>query len=326
MQKKRIIRSLCLLLCAVLLCTSLCACTETPISVSVTYVLGNGDEDITQTVFTALGIVMPPTPTRENYIFDGWYTDKALTRRYDIASALKRDTTLYAGWTFDYAAFINSASDDFLPFSVQVNAYTYVADFFSTKITSSQTGSGVIIYENETSYFILTNNHVTYLTANGNKSYKVKDAYENEYAATLHYSSAEYDLALLAITKNSSNKPLSVVTLASEVAQNAEICCAVGTPGGVRNAITFGKITDTKSITVSDTDIRSSNVTFPVFIHTAPIDHGSSGGPLLDGLGHLIGINYACEFSGDDFSEGYAIPLQRVLEFLDMTQIGIYFS
>ena len=41
----------------------------------------------------------PVEPTDEVYDFTGWFTDKDCTAPYDISSAVKSDTTVYAGWT-----------------------------------------------------------------------------------------------------------------------------------------------------------------------------------------------------------------------------------
>jgi len=40
----------------------------------------------------------PADPTREGYIFAGWYTDAELTQKYDFTTAVKRSFTLFAGW------------------------------------------------------------------------------------------------------------------------------------------------------------------------------------------------------------------------------------
>ena len=39
-----------------------------------------------------------PTPEKENYVFDGWYTDLLYTQRIESASDIKKNGTLYAKW------------------------------------------------------------------------------------------------------------------------------------------------------------------------------------------------------------------------------------
>jgi uncharacterized repeat protein (TIGR02543 family) len=41
-----------------------------------------------------------PTPTRDGYVFKGWYYDSACTQAYDSAVAITSDTTLYASWQY----------------------------------------------------------------------------------------------------------------------------------------------------------------------------------------------------------------------------------
>lgn len=44
-------------------------------------------------------LAAPEAPTREGYLFAGWYADEARTRAWDFsADAVEQDLTLYAGW------------------------------------------------------------------------------------------------------------------------------------------------------------------------------------------------------------------------------------
>ena len=40
----------------------------------------------------------PKAPTKVGFMFDGWYTDKALTTKYDFATPVTKGFTLYAKW------------------------------------------------------------------------------------------------------------------------------------------------------------------------------------------------------------------------------------
>lgn len=44
-------------------------------------------------------IKAPPTPTKNGYIFDGWYTDSAYTKLWNFDTAVEENLTLYAKWT-----------------------------------------------------------------------------------------------------------------------------------------------------------------------------------------------------------------------------------
>ncbi len=43
----------------------------------------------------------PPKPTKEGYTFDGWYSNKSLTAKYDFSEKVIKNITLYAKWTAD---------------------------------------------------------------------------------------------------------------------------------------------------------------------------------------------------------------------------------
>lgn len=46
----------------------------------------------------------PASPTKEGYIFKGWYLDKEFTKLYDFAAPVTEDVTLYALWEKEAAA------------------------------------------------------------------------------------------------------------------------------------------------------------------------------------------------------------------------------
>lgn len=58
-------------------------------------------------------------PTKEDYVFTGWFKDSACTIAWDFATTIEQDTTIYAGWQinvyfvkFNYnGAILNSASE-----------------------------------------------------------------------------------------------------------------------------------------------------------------------------------------------------------------------
>lgn len=46
-------------------------------------------------------ITKPQNPKKEGYVFDGWFTDKELTKEYDFTSKVTASFTLYAKWIED---------------------------------------------------------------------------------------------------------------------------------------------------------------------------------------------------------------------------------
>ena len=70
-------------------------------SVTVKFNTNGGDEmkNITVTKGQTIGTIK--TPTRNGYVFTGWYSDEKLTKEYSVNEKVTESTTLYAGWKID---------------------------------------------------------------------------------------------------------------------------------------------------------------------------------------------------------------------------------
>lgn len=65
----------------------------------VTLTLMDGDKEIgKQAVLSGTVAQKPADPKKEKNTFKGWFTDKELTKAFDFATKLDKDTTLYAKW------------------------------------------------------------------------------------------------------------------------------------------------------------------------------------------------------------------------------------
>ena len=53
----------------------------------------------------------PIGPTKTDYVFDGWYLDKALTNKFDINNTPKENFTLYAGWVLSNTVSVTFNTD-----------------------------------------------------------------------------------------------------------------------------------------------------------------------------------------------------------------------
>ena len=69
-----------------------------PANPTVTFDSKGGSDVAAKPVKNGDAISAPDAPTKDGYIFAGWYTDKALTEKYDFSKAVKDDMTLYARW------------------------------------------------------------------------------------------------------------------------------------------------------------------------------------------------------------------------------------
>ena len=66
--------------------------------VKVTFDANGGSTVAAQQVGYGSKAKTPPAPTRRGYDFEGWYSDKGLTKAYDFKTAVKSNITLYAKW------------------------------------------------------------------------------------------------------------------------------------------------------------------------------------------------------------------------------------
>jgi Do/DeqQ family serine protease len=155
-------------------------------------------------------------------------------------------------------------------------------------------GSGVIV---TTDGYILTNNHVV----DSADEIKVDLTDDRTVTAKLVGTDKPSDLALLKI-QASNLHPIAVGN--SDAVRVGDVVLAVGNPLGVGQTVTMG-IISAKG--------RSTNVGdggYEDFLQTdAPINHGNSGGALVNTKGELVGINSQILSSNDgNIGIGFAIP------------------
>ena len=72
---------------------------STPSKYTVTFESNGGSNTEAQKVTEKTCAKEPAVPEKEGYIFDGWYADKELTNKFDFASKITKNITLYAKWT-----------------------------------------------------------------------------------------------------------------------------------------------------------------------------------------------------------------------------------
>ena len=279
---------------------------------TVTFVIDG--ESQTRTFDAGQEIIYPTLFKKENYIFDGWYYDEEGTRPASLGSSLSSNVTLYAHWRYDYESAINSIFDTYIKAAVRINVNHKKTEFGFNVSSRKVSGSGVIFREDSKLYYAFTNYHVIEsMEGYNSKEIVVYDCYGNQHYASIEAADPEYDLAILRISKG--DEPLAVLPLASEEAKAGDVVVAIGTPDGLENTVTFGNVTKKAQLSKNE---EAGNLGFPVIWHDAPIDHGSSGGALLNGNFEIVGINYAIGTSPSDgeFLCGLAVGIDKINEFL----------
>jgi len=154
-------------------------------------------------------------------------------------------------------------------------------------------GSGFVISSDG---YIVTNNHVI----DNAKTIKVTLDDGTELSAKLIGADAKSDLAVVKVT---APKPLTTVTWGdSDRLRAGDQILAIGNPFGIGTTVTAG------IVSARGRDLHSGP--YDDFIQIdAPINHGNSGGPLVDIDGKVVGINTAIYSpNGGSVGVGFAIP------------------
>jgi Do/DeqQ family serine protease len=155
-------------------------------------------------------------------------------------------------------------------------------------------GSGVIV---TTDGYILTNNHVV----DGADDIKVELTDDRTLSAKLVGTDKASDLALLKVTAGDLH-PIAIGDSAN--AKVGDVVLAIGNPLGVGQTVTMG------IISAKGRSTGTGDGGYEDFLQTdAPINHGNSGGALVNTRGELVGINSQILSSNDgNIGIGFAIP------------------
>ena len=130
-----------------------------------------------------------------------------------------------------------------------------------------------------------------------------------------------HDLALLKVDSATVAGIEPVVLGDSSLVRPGQMAIAIGSPFGLKNSITTGVISGV------DRDLRSDlGRTIPRVLQTdALISPGSSGGPLLNSVGQVVGINTAMQITPTGFTRGnigFAVPINTLSESLAQLKEG----
>ncbi|PCI67072.1 MAG: hypothetical protein COB26_10280 [Piscirickettsiaceae bacterium] len=169
------------------------------------------------------------------------------------------------------------------------------------KVVSAGHGTGFVINEGG---YIVTNNHVVkggtlFSVVPDGQSLGLESILKRPNAEVV-WSSSDLDLAILLVKKDALNSlRLSPITLTSSLPKKGQVVHAVGFPG----------VADSKSIKTSDIVAESTfssgvlgrliengvwrkgGAPLKLVQHSAFINKGNSGGPLIDECNRVIGIN-----------------------------------
>ena len=174
------------------------------------------------------------------------------------------------------------------------------ASFFSPAQREQVTalGSGFVIDKRGD---VVTNDHVV----QGAKDIRVGFSGGASYPAKLVGSDPSTDIAVVRV-KGAPDSLLRPLRFADSDVQVGDPAYAIGNPFGLERTMTAGIV----SATGRDIQAPNGLVIANAIQTDAPINHGNSGGPLLDRVGDVIGINSQIQGGTVDANVGvgFAIP------------------
>ena len=171
-------------------------------------------------------------------------------------------------------------------------------------------GSGVVI---DGRGYIVTNNHVISDAANNPSQYKTTVVFNDgkEVPANLVGRDPKTDLAVLKVD-NVDNLTVARLGDSDKVHVGDEVIAA-GAPLGLRSTVTHGIVSALHRPVPLSGDGSDTDTVIDALQTDASINHGNSGGPLINMASEVIGINTAGKSLSDSASGlGFAIPVNEV--------------
>jgi putative serine protease PepD len=168
--------------------------------------------------------------------------------------------------------------------------------------TATAEGSGFVV---DKSGHIVTNQHVV----DGASSIKVTFADGTKASAKLVGTDPSNDIAVIKVDGVDSSKLQPLTFANSGGVQVGDAVYALGSPYGLEDSFTAG------IVSALGRSIKApNNYTISGAIQTdASINHGNSGGPLLNTAGQVVGVNAQIQSdSGDNSGVGFAIQSNQV--------------
>src|SRR5262249_14011200 len=178
--------------------------------------------------------------------------------------------------------------------------------------TSQAEGSG-FVYDNRGD--IVTNQHVVA----GATSITVQFWNGKTYKGHLVGSDSSTDLTVVRVPSAPSSMLHTLRLGDSSNVQVGDDVIATGSPFGLSGTVT-NRIVSALHRTMN----APNNYTISDSIQTdAPINHGNSGGPLIDGDGRVIGINAQIQSqSGGNEGVGFAVPIKTAQDVVSQLENG----
>ena len=219
-----------------------------------------------------------------------------------------------------YITDVSDVVDEVMPSIVAITSKTVIDSgmfgysfFGNNQYTAEGAGSGVIVAENDSEVFILTNYHVV----ENSSELSVKFVDDKSYDASVKGTSERKDVAIVSVSKKSLDedtlKAIKIATLgSSDELKVGNGIIAIG------NALGYGQSVITGVVSALNRELTTDNYVQNMIQIDAAINGGNSGGALLNSKGEVVGINTAKYSSAATSSSasiegmGFAIPISSV--------------
>ena len=218
-----------------------------------------------------------------------------------------------------YITDVSEVVDEVMPSIVAITSKTVISSgrfgpfYGNGSYTTEGAGSGVIVSENDTEIFILTNYHVV----ENSTELSVKFIDDKSYDATIKGVSERKDIAIVSVSKKSlESETLKQIKIAT-IGNSNELKVGNGIIA-IGNALGYGQSVTTGVVSALNREVSTDEYTQDMIQIDAAINGGNSGGALLNSKGEVVGIN-SVKYSSNGTSSsasvegmGFAIPISDV--------------
>ena len=219
-----------------------------------------------------------------------------------------------------YITDVSDVVDNVMPSIVAITSKTIINSgrfgysfYGNGNYTQTGAGSGVIVAEDDSNIYILTNNHVV----ENSTELSVKFIDDESYDASIKGISERKDIAIVAVQKSKiKSETLEKIKIAT-LGNSNELKVGNGIIA-IGNALGYGQSVTTGVVSALNREVSTDEYTQDMIQIDAAINGGNSGGALLNSKGEVVGINtakYSSSSTGSSASVegmGFAIPISDV--------------
>jgi S1-C subfamily serine protease len=150
------------------------------------------------------------------------------------------------------------------------------------KLRGGGAGSGFVVTPDG---YVMTNSHVV----SGQRSIRVRTPAGETVDGRLVGDDPATDLAIVRVESSTFAKPTFLAIDGDRAPRVGQLAVAIGNPLGFESTVSTGVV----SALGRSLRGKGGRLIENVIQHTAPLNPGNSGGPLLDGAGRVLGVNTA---------------------------------